>query len=272
LNGVTLSDTDFSDCDAVYIEYIPYNPSNPKPFALQTEVLKFYLKKKTRVIIFDKFLAIRPDEARWLKKYNVSLFEPAVNYRPDFHYFPHYCPKIHSIDTLKLNKVEPRPLTIGFKGIIFDKLGSFEKYLVEFGKNYPTSSTKYSDYSNISKEKVDEYTNLNVVFDKNIKYSDMKCTVLLGSTRDYSIGYLNPDIFTILENNVIILLPEEHRYYHALFSDTIIRNLSDMIFVTSSYDYVYLGYIAHIYDRIDKFYPEFKMEYAAEVIKKEMEG
>lgn len=257
--------------DAVYIEYIPYNSNNPQPFVLQTETFKFYLKKKIPVVVFDKYLAIKPDEARWLKKQNVKLLEPAINYRPDFRYLPQFCPKIHSIDTLKLNKVEPRAVTIGFKGIIFDKLNSFEKYLVEFGKNYPSFSTKYSDSSNISKEKTEEYTNLNVILDKNLKYSDIKCTVLLGSVRDYTIGYLNPDLFTILENNVIILLPEEHRYYHALFSDTVIKELNDMVFVAQTYDFVYLGYIANVYHRIDKLYPEFKLEHTVDFIKKEIE-
>jgi hypothetical protein len=174
------------------------------------------------------------------------------------------------MDDLKLNNDDTRSILIGFKGIISDKLKSFEKYYVEFGKNYPQCPVKYDDKSDVSKDKIDEYANLNVLYDKAIQYKDMKCCVLLGSNRDYQVGYLNPDMFTMLDNNVIILLPDEHRFYHSLFGDTVIKSLHDIVLTTDMYDTTYIGYVLNVYENIEKYYPEMKINHFVDVIKKEL--
>ncbi len=270
LEGVIVKDKTYPQGDAFYFDYLPIWKDKEK-FLLQIDILKHYLKTKIPILIFDRYLSIKPDEHEWLMKFrNVKLFEPALHYREGFKYLPLFCPKIKGISDLKLNKDEARPITIGYKGIINDRVKSFEKYYVKFGEYYPQSVIKYDDKTDLLKEKVDEYANLNVFYDKSIQYKDMKCCYLLGSNRDYRIGYLNPDMFTMLDNNVIILLPEEHRYYHALFADTVIRNISDVALITEMYDHTYIGYILHIYERIEQYYPEMKINHFVDVIKREL--
>jgi len=265
LKGSPITNNSLPDGDALFLDYLP--PTSPD-FLQQVEVIKHYVKKKINIFIYDKTLSIKPDEAEWLKRQKVKLYEPALKHREGFKYLPLFCP-LHTLSTIKLNTGDPRPVSVGFKGTIEDKVKSFEKYYVEMGKNYPASTIQYSDSTGLDKAKIDFYTNLNVTKNKDLKYKDMKCTVLLGSYFDYSVGYL-PDIFTPLSQNVIILLPEEHRYYHSLFSDTIVRGVSDISYFESTYDYTYIGYIVSVYERIEKYFPEMKLEHTLGIIKEEL--
>jgi hypothetical protein len=270
LEGVIVKDRNYPEGDAFYFDYLPIWKDKEK-FLLQIDILKHYIKKKIPIIVFDKYLSIKPDEHEWLLKFrNVSLFEPAINYRQGFRYLPHFCQKVKGISDLLLNKDEARGIVVGYKGIISDRIKSFEKYYVELGKNYPQFLIKYDNKVDIAKEKVDEYTNLNVLYDQSFQYKDVKCCMLLGSNRDYQVGFLDPHMFTMLDNNVIIMLPEEHRFYHSLFSDTVVKELHDMVLTVDMYDYTYLGYVLGIYERIEKYYPEMKINHFVDTIKKEL--
>jgi len=266
LKGSPIINNTLPDGDALFLDYLPPTSTD---FLQQVEVIKHYVKKKINIFIYDKTLSIKSDEAEWLKHQKIKLYEPALKYRDGFKYLPLFCPVLHTLSTIKLNTSDPRPVSVGYKGIIEDKVKSFEKYYVEMGKNYPSTTIQYNNPTGLDKSKINDYTNFNVTENTELEYKNMKCMVLLGSYFDYSIGYL-PDIFTPLSQNVIILLPEEHRYYHSLFSDTIVRGVSDISYFESTYDYTYIGYIVSIYERIEKYFPEMTLQYTLDVIKEEL--
>lgn len=266
LEGISIIGNSFPDGDALFLDYLPPQADG---FIQQVDVIKHYVKKRIPFLIYDKTLSIKPDEADWLKKQRVKLYEPALIHREGFKYLPLFCPVVHTLSTIKLNTDAARPISVGYKGIISDRVKSFEKYYLETGKNYPEHLVQYDNPTGLDDTKVESYTNLNVTVNKEMKYRDMKCLVLLGSNRDYAIGNL-PDIFTPLSQNVIVLLPEEHKYYHSLFHDAIVHSLPDLMLTINSYDHTYIGFILEIYERIERFFPEMKFNHTIDVIKKEL--
>jgi hypothetical protein len=226
-------------------------------------LLKHYVPKKVLTVILDNHLSIAPEEIDWLKRGNVRLFEPAIRFRKDFDYLPMPI-KTYNLESMVIDDRE-RPVTLGHIGLLSDRVKAFEYYYVEPAKIYPSIKVRYN--KTIDKAKKDEYALAEVHQNIDMTYADMKYMVAIGSQRDYNIGYLNPHIFEAMENNCIPLLPYQHKYFHALFSDTLFMDKSQLIWFNDSYESLYLGVIANIYGRIEELYPEFTISHWCDTIK-----
>lgn len=232
----------------------------------QTTILEKYIKVGLPIIIFDEYMSISRKESTWLKKHGVKLFEPALNYRKDFRYLPHSL-KLRNIQEIELN-VDNRKYPLAYKGNLLDKIKGFEKYYTNYARLYPQDYNVLYDDSKLESFKKEEYENINIEYKENINLQEVKCTVVLGSNREYRIGYLNPLFIESLENNVIPLIARENRYFNGL--PTSICTATQISFYTDSYEATYIGYLLDVYKSIKKYYPEFDINHTIDVIKGEL--
>ena len=259
---------DFPDIDALYIDWIPGNRTTPT-LIRQAAVMDNYVKKKIPVILFDRHLRVSNKEYNWLRKFKVFFFEPAINYRRKFRYMPVWT-EIYDISSYPNVSLE-RAIDLGCFDYLHNKLKSFEEYYVEFGRLYPKWSTWYIERDDrLSKEKRDEYYELNV---KPGGFSSLntKCSVLIGTQKAYEMGYLYPYIFDIMRDGCLPLLPQEHRYFHCLFSDTVIEKPGDINYILEGYNVLCIPSLIDIYERVEKYYPEMKVNHTVDVITKCLE-
>jgi hypothetical protein len=253
--------------DVLLMDYLPKIPINQIGAtalrARQAEILKHYSNKKLPTILYDKFVSITQEEINWLRKTNrdgLFMIDPTLRHRMGAIYLPVWV-KMRELNDIKYD-VHERSIFLGYKGRMDTKIKTFEKYNVEFGKNYPTMVNKYEAV--IPKEKQDEYINSNVYYDPTITYNDIQLVIALGTNKDYDNGYLDPEIFEALYNNVIVLLPVEHKYFHSMFADTVIKSFKDIYFYNIYY-ITYVGFILEVYKRIEAYFPEFKFNNTLDV-------
>ena len=99
----------------------------------------------------------------------------------------------------------------------------------------------------------------------------MKTFVLIGTNKAYEIGYLNTDVFNYMMSGCLPLLPEEHRYFHGVFSEVVIEKPQDINWILQGWDTIAIPTIAEIYNRINTFYPEMKVNHTIDVIRRCLE-
>ncbi len=256
------------EIDALFIDWIPRAKKKSPSVVLQATVVDHYVKKKVPTIIFDRFLGVTNKEYKWLKKFKTYFFEPAVNHRRKFDYLPIWTPEIYNISTYPDIKIYPREVDLGCDDYLKNKLKSFEKYYVEFASLYPSRKVCYS--TKLPKEKRDEYYEAGV---GEVRYSvdDLKFFVLIGTHKAYDIGYLYPDLFWYMKRGCIPLLPQEHRYFHSIFSECVIKKMGDISYLMGGYDRVAVPILVDIYERVEKYFPEMKMNHTVDVIKRCLE-
>jgi hypothetical protein len=218
------------------------------------------LKKKQTFIIFDRFLSIEVNEANDFRRKGYILMEPVLNFRRKyFHYIPFWT-KIKGLDDIKLNEeLNVRPYDLVYKGNLQGKKSSFNQYYIEYAKSYP-KTVFYENQKSISQLESESYSNHGIVKKDNISYTDAKTTLIIGSPLDYEIGYLDYHIFEALDNNCIPLIVNEHKYFSLLSPYRIDNPISDINYITNSYNGTYIGYIRDIYLYIEKYYPEMIVE------------
>jgi len=253
--------------EALFVDWIPSQVSKSldktkASYLLhQTTLVEEYVKNNLPVLIFDRWFGITQKEFFWFKKNNVKLFEPALNNRRDFQYLPFWT-KIKRLKDIELEDDE-RKYSLAYKGYLANKLQSFEKYYVDYGKLYPQSAISYE--SSINEKKQREYEDYNVEKVPAINFNEAKCTVIIGSRKDYKIGYLSPTIFEALDNNCVPLIAEENRYFGGL--SEVIKTPTQINFFTRTYNFTYIGLLVECYESIENRYPEFKVNHTIDVIK-----
>jgi hypothetical protein len=253
--------------DALFIDWIPRAKKKTPAVVLQATVVDHYVQKKVPTIVFDRFLGVTNKEYKWLKKFRAFFFEPAVNHRRKFDYLPIWTPKIYDLHTYPDIKIDGREVDLGGVDYLKNKLKSFEKYYVEFGKLYPKCHISYS--TKLPKEKEDEYYDANVWY-RIAAAENIKTFVLIGTQKAYDMGYLYPYLFYYMERGCLPLLPQEHKYFHSLFSDTVIEKPADINYVLGGYDFV-IPVLVDIYQRIEEYFPEMKINHTVDVIKRCLE-
>lgn len=252
----------FPNIDALFIDWLPRNMTNKNSLARQATVIDSYANNKKTIVLFDRYLDINDREYGYLKKFNTFFFEPAVNHREGFRFLPPWT-ECHDLMDLPEFVMEGRDIDLGYIGSLKNRLGSFEKYYVEFASLYPKFNVQYT--ASLPKAKVDEYKNAGITR-TNFGYQNVKTTVLIDTPRNYEIGYLNPDVFDMMYMGVLPLLPVEHRFYHSVFS-----YITDPKFVAvdiKCYDDVTSIMMLDIYKSIKKVFPEMDIEYTVETIRK----
>ena len=253
-------DTDMENPQAIFFDWIPNEARFKSPLLEKQNLLveKCYVRK-IPMLVFDRHLGITPEEYRMFKKAGSILFEPALDFRPDFIYLP-FSIKMKDKQSLAINpENEKRKYSLVCNGFLDDKILSFEKYVLPHHKIY--GNTAYCCIINKAKEK--EYFDYGLSNLKDVKFADAKCALILGSTRDYKVGYLDQTFFDALKSNCIPLLPSENRYYN-LYN---ITKPFQIPFYYRAYNISHFGFILELYERIEEYYPEMTVEYTVYMLK-----
>lgn len=253
--------------DTMFIDWIPLsrkNPENTPKLLHQAQIVEKYITKKIPTVIFDRHLGISSKEYNWLRKFNVSFCEPALDYRRNFIYLPFWT-ILKRLNDIPLN-ISDRKYSLVYKGSISDKTRSFEKYFLEYSKVYPDDNICY--WGSVDKDKEKEYIE-NGIHRRDFSFSDAKFTIIIGTSRDYKVGYLDSCIMDALNNNCVPIIPNDHRYYSAfpliipILEKCCIPEIKTFV---DMYENTYVGLIKDTFTAIEKLYPEMLVQNAAEMI------
>lgn len=236
-----------SNLKGLYIDWLQKpEKGKSKEYVYQAAILDRYIKKKIPIVIFDRYMCITDGEYKWLSKYNVTLYEPALNNRVGFNYmpFPIDIDKYES-QMLEIEEPTPRSIDIGLKGDV-TKSSSFNKYIVDYIKKQPDKNVVYND--------------------ENLDWDDVKWTVAIDSSHNYQIGHLDHNIIESVKHGCSVIIPKEHKYYIGLFNH-IYTPLSFLHYFVANYSDTMRLYdnIARL-DNMRKIYPEFDMKNVADTI------
>lgn len=256
--------TDKLEVDALFIDWLPRNLTDSDKLARQAAIVESCAKNKKTVVLFDRYLDINEREYKYLKKFNTFFFEPAIHNREGFTFLPPWtkCYDLVELPTYDGGN-ENRDIDLGHIGTLKNRMGSFEKYYVDFAEIYPKFSVSYN--SSLPKTKIDEYKNAGVV-KREFSYRDMKSFVLIDTPRNYEIGYLNPDVFDIISMGCFPMLPEEHRFYHSVFE--VVKDVRFIPFHVHGWGKVREVMLLDIYQNIQTVFPEMDIKYTVETIRK----
>lgn len=249
--------------DGLFLDWVP--PSLEKDFIYQAQLVERYIKK-IPIVIFDRHFAVTHQEASWMKRFKCFMFEPAIlTGRSEFIYLPEWTSYYSVMDT-----DERSYDVIDISQNLEYKIESFEKWYMEYARLFPRKKVAYYT-RNLTDFKRDEYTKNNLIFIEGKVLPDYTCsnfTVINGSSNVYDIGYMNPVYFIAMNQGCLPLLPEEHRFFHVLFKNLILSDIQEMDYYVSLYGKVKNVIIEEIFDRMKKYFPEFTVEYAADIVRK----
>ena len=248
-----------SNVDAVFIDWIPNKPYNAKKLILQANIIKKYINK-IPITIFDRYLNISENEQKYFSKNGIHLFEPALNNRINFEYLPFWIENTHE-DIFQLSEEPVKSIDLYYDGSLKNTLNHFEKYFVDFKRNYPKISVQYRT-DILDKNKTKEYNNIDII-NKKMPWDSVCYSILIDDRQNYNIGYLNSNVFDMINAWCVPLIPKEHRWFRGLF-DTV-HNIKDVNWHVSN-PFTAYGALCSILNKIDKFYPEFKIEYTVDRI------
>jgi len=254
-----------STLDGIFIDWSLKNTDGSKEwsksYTRQAWIVEKYVKN-IPTIIFDRYLSLSEKEYKWLRKFKVFFFEPALNFRRGFEYLPFWT-RMRTLDDFDIDEKE-RDVCLGFKGYLKDCIVSFEKYYVSFVKNWPTYKVLYN--ASLRKEKVEEYKNFNIM-KGSLQLKDVDCIVAIDSVKNYKIGYLNSVVFDAMSYGCIPFMPIEHRFFCSAFHHTVVDDISTMKWIINSERSIKLAVISDIYKDIKKIYPEFLIDHTIDIIK-----
>ena len=229
-------DMKFPELKGLFIDWIDtLNKKKPsKEYVYQAALITYYSKKNVPIVIFDRYMCITTKEFKWLTKYNTHLYEPALNHRTGFYYQPHWI-KLDEERLLNYDEDE-REYVLGHTGPQTD---AFNKYYNEYHKAFPDVNFNY---------KVDNW--------KEIQYM-----IAVDSKSNYNIGYLNHNIIDAMVNGCMIFCPIEHKYFSNMFTGTVVKDVSDIMYWTHTLTQIMrIDFIISIYRNIRERYPEFTIE------------
>lgn len=235
-------------------------------FTKQTKLIEQCVKKKIPMIIFDRHQKISPEEVSFLIGEGAFLWEPAVRDRNLFAYQPVWGRIITEPNQVEWDFEENRRFDLANVSTIRHKIPSFEKYYVpvhEIGGF--TVGCHGIGFSQNLAYKMQSYEmpiySADDGFMKNIK-----TTVLIGSEQHYETGFLDVNIFELLENGVIPLLPQEHRWYHAIFGDLVVYGEDNIEYLLKTYDNIGFGCVFEVYENLNNYLPESNVKNVAKRI------
>lgn len=254
-------DQGFPKIEGLFIDW--KTNSNELEFAHQAVVIENYLKKGIPTIIFDRYLAINFKEYSWLKKFNITFFEPAINNRAGFEFLPYWTKPFEDKDF----PTKDRKFDIVYEGNLDDRILSFEKYILEYVKLYPQRKVSVLTNPQRLQHKINEWSNYNIDINKELNYIESNFTILLGSKKEYQMGYLREDLFDIMDNHCIPILPIEHRFYGSAFKNFIVDEIRDLWYIIELYPKYRKLMIEELKTKLLKMYPEFNINTTIEKIK-----
>lgn len=265
---ISIEDNDFPEIDGLVIDWVLSDRKNPSiPFARQASLIEKYVKKGVPTFIFDRFSSITFKESKWLKKFNVNFFEPLLMHRDGFKYLPFWTYGLYDLDNFEKDQ---RIHDISFKGYLKDKIKSFEEYYINISMHFPHFSIAYDSY--LIKSKTEEYKNNGVNKVENLDMKQSKTSIIIGSSRDYKLGKLDQLYVDSLNNGCLPIVAKDNRFYMGL-EPTLIpidkengTSRISRIFFESTSDIRY-GILMGIHEKLDRYFPEMKVNHAIDVIK-----
>jgi len=265
---VNLMIDDSQDVDIIFINWVSILSSEKGK--RQLEVISAKKNKDKKILIFDSTLSMTTKDLNniydHLDSNNVILFEPILRNRPGFLYLPFWIDFKSTADISFSNLKERNMHLVNFipsNSLLFEyyyeAIANLQTYNV--GTFWLPKDKK--DYRYIIKLGVNDLRSyLNTI----------RCSIILDTAFNLSIGYLNPVFIKLLEYNILPIIPMEHKYYHCLFGNSKIGNHSDLMFILKNYDSIYFGLINEIYENIKKYYPEMLTENVRDMILNVVKG
>lgn len=222
-------------------------------FTKQTKIISYCLENGIPLIIFDKYQKMTPEEVGFLIKPGVFLWEPALNDRMFFSFQPIWgrIPKV-MVDVPVPNT--KRAISLGYTKGLRQKLSTFEKYYKPISDVGEKSVGFVDKYANPTINQRVIETGVDIFI--GLGLDQVKTTMLLGTDRDYRVGYLDPNLFSYLEAGVVPMLPREHRWYHSIFKDVLVRDEKDINMLLDMYDRFAFALIYDIYRGLEDNLPE----------------
>jgi hypothetical protein len=250
------------DIDGLFIDWVPKLPHSEGAWFKQASLLQEYIKTDIPIVIFDRYFYLNEKEVNWIKKFNVTLFEPALNSdRSGFRYLPEWIDSFE-IETEYDNE---REYDLIYSGIDYN-IPEFEKWIVEYAMLFPEKKVGYSIGSLSSEFKKEEYKKKNLT-EINTGYATGNTTVVIDSKESYQRGYLDSRYFDAMRNGCLPFLPEQHKYFHGLFKGLVIEDLQSLNFCVSAFGKVRDVVIEELFDRIKTHWNEFMIDHATDVIR-----
>lgn len=254
---INLEGSDFPRVDGIIIDWVT---KNDKKFTHQAAVADHYARK-TPTFLYDRFSSLTYKEYKWLSKFKVKFYEPLMLGRRGFDYLPQWT-RMLTYDEIPNTETM---YSIGYTGELSnDKIKPFEKYYKEYASLYPKDKVIYDN--EITRSKTEEYRNFNLHL-KVFYLSSVSFTILIDSLKNYNSGFLDPHIFSSMRNGCCPLLPIEHKYFHAMFKNLVVKNVDDISFISGSCKGIRDILIEEVYQNIENLYPEFTIDYATNIIK-----
>lgn len=205
---------------------------------------------KIPIIIFNRDSRMEPNEIKYFLDNGVILLEPCINHNQGFLFHPPWIKiKNISLETFNYSREydiihKSKDFTIDFEKVALELL-SDNSISIGIDCRLPT----------------DKYKSLSSVFNVNkIEYKNSYCSMISGTDRQISLGYI-PDFRQCINAGTIPILHDNHKYLHFLFKDLTIYEISDIIWIVN-FCRKKMGYglISTIYDNIEKYLPEMKVE------------
>lgn len=270
LKDLTFGEKDLPKLDGLIISWRPKG-ENEKSFAMQAFIVESYARQNIPLVIFDGEMSITGKEYNWLKRFNVTFFEPALNYRTEFIYLPHSI-KIPEMEWVKLEDKDNEHDLI-YIGKLSDRIKLFEKYYETYASMFTSKSVVYKNTDKIKKHKLDQwkYNNLKRIEELNI-YNG-KFSVIIESIKNIEMGYIDKNIFDMMENAVVPLLPREHKYFCGMFKDLIVEDerQMDYLITLARKEGMRELLIEDTFRSIEKYYPEFTVEFTCDMMRRSLD-
>lgn len=238
--------------NGVFIQWV--DAGNEISFLRQTKIIGECIDCGIPLIIFDKYQKMTTEEIGFLIKPGIFLWEPALCDRMFFSYQPVWGKFPTNINEYPMFDSN-RKLELGYNSDLKQKIPTFEKYykpINDIGEHKVAFVDHFNNY--VVNQRVSDI-GVDIISDKQ-KLLDIKTIVLLGTERDYNVGYLDPNIFEYLENGVVPLLPCEHRWYYGVFRELVVRNDYDINFFLKTYNNIAYGLVYGVYENLMENLPE----------------
>lgn len=247
--------------------FVDWKPNNQESFIFQAAAVDHYVRN-IPVVIFDRFMSMTGKEYNWLKKFNTTLFEPAINHRREFEYLPEW---VRIPEDIEIEIPEELKYDISYFGYILDKVKMFEKYYESFASMYPKNKVGYFAFDKgIERRKEEQWRNSNLTAMRKPEYFSSRFHVIIDSVKNMEIGYLDSNNITSMMNGIVQILPREHKYFNCMFKPMVVDNISDLDYIVTMFGREDLRklVIEDTLKSIKKYYPEFTVEYACDKIRR----
>ena len=256
-----LDDTDnFPKLDGIFIDWTGHTKN--KTYTKQVALTDHY-RKDIPIMIYDRYMSIKTKEYEYLKKYNVSFYEPVLYHRDGFKYMPQWLkPLSEDTDT------DNTTIDLGYKGYLKDKYRSFNNY---FGKVGDTFDYTVRYDSNVPKKISDKYKSIGIK-KSGFGWSDVRFTIAIDTEENYKKGHIAPFVLNALSHGCVVLLPIEHKYFGSMFHNLVVKHEYEINYHLQGFRKASIRRVVveEVYENIEKFYPEFTIDYTIDIIKENM--